>query len=185
MMGIADLTLNIMSLGGLALGTGLLLDNAIVMLENIYRRRETDGLGRRGSGPRRGRGGHERRRRVHHDQPRLGGAVPAHHRPLRAHLPRTDPHDLVRDPGVAAIGADADPDARGTVRQGAVQQRARSLPAAARVRARFRADDRGLPAPGHPRGGRPLGPACRRGRTWRVGVLRGPHVPDRVPAAGR
>ena len=44
MMGIADLTLNIMSLGGLALGTGLLLDNAIVMLENIYRRRESDGL---------------------------------------------------------------------------------------------------------------------------------------------
>jgi hydrophobe/amphiphile efflux-1 (HAE1) family protein len=44
MMGFSDLTLNIMSLGGLALGTGLLLDNAIVMLENIYRRRETDGL---------------------------------------------------------------------------------------------------------------------------------------------
>jgi hydrophobe/amphiphile efflux-1 (HAE1) family protein len=44
MMGISDLTLNIMSLGGLALGTGLLLDNAIVMLENIYRRRERDGL---------------------------------------------------------------------------------------------------------------------------------------------
>ncbi len=44
MMGVADLTLNIMSLGGLALGTGLLLDNAIVMLENIYRRRERDGL---------------------------------------------------------------------------------------------------------------------------------------------
>lgn len=44
MMGVADLTLNIMSLGGLALGTGLLLDNAIVMLENIYRRREAEGL---------------------------------------------------------------------------------------------------------------------------------------------
>ncbi|HEX7121352.1 MAG TPA: efflux RND transporter permease subunit, partial [Gemmatimonadaceae bacterium] len=44
MMGISDLTLNIMSLGGLALGTGLLLDNAIVMLENIYRRRERDKL---------------------------------------------------------------------------------------------------------------------------------------------
>jgi hydrophobe/amphiphile efflux-1 (HAE1) family protein len=44
MMGIGDLTLNIMSLGGLALGTGLLLDNAIVMLENIYRRRESDAL---------------------------------------------------------------------------------------------------------------------------------------------
>jgi CzcA family heavy metal efflux pump len=44
MMGMGDLTLNIMSLGGLALGTGLILDNAIVMLENIYRRRETDQL---------------------------------------------------------------------------------------------------------------------------------------------
>jgi hydrophobe/amphiphile efflux-1 (HAE1) family protein len=44
MMGIGDLTLNIMSLGGLALGTGLLLDNSIVMLENIYRRRVSDGL---------------------------------------------------------------------------------------------------------------------------------------------
>lgn len=44
MMGAGGLTLNIMSLGGLALGTGLLLDNAIVMLENIYRRREMDGL---------------------------------------------------------------------------------------------------------------------------------------------
>ncbi|HET6681895.1 MAG TPA: efflux RND transporter permease subunit, partial [Gemmatimonadaceae bacterium] len=42
MMGIGDLTLNIMSLGGLALGTGLLLDNAIVMIENIYRRRGLD-----------------------------------------------------------------------------------------------------------------------------------------------
>ena len=42
MMGVSDLTLNIMSLGGLALGTGLLLDNAIVMLENIYRRRSLD-----------------------------------------------------------------------------------------------------------------------------------------------
>ena len=35
-----DLNLNIISLGGLALGVGLLLDNAIVMLENIYRHRE-------------------------------------------------------------------------------------------------------------------------------------------------
>ena len=43
-MGWGDMTLNVMSLGGLALGTGILLDNAIVMLENIYRRREEDGL---------------------------------------------------------------------------------------------------------------------------------------------
>ena len=36
-----DLTLNIMSLGGLALGIGLLVDNSIVVLENIARHRET------------------------------------------------------------------------------------------------------------------------------------------------
>ncbi len=40
MMGMSGLTLNIMSLGGLALGVGLLLDNSIVMLENIYRHHE-------------------------------------------------------------------------------------------------------------------------------------------------
>ncbi len=40
MMGLGNLTLNIISLGGLALGVGLLLDNAIVMLENIYRHRD-------------------------------------------------------------------------------------------------------------------------------------------------
>jgi len=36
-MGLGNLTLNIMTLGGLALGVGLLVDNTIVMLENIYR----------------------------------------------------------------------------------------------------------------------------------------------------
>ncbi len=36
----ADLTLNIMSLGGIALGIGMLLDNSIVVLENIARHRE-------------------------------------------------------------------------------------------------------------------------------------------------
>lgn len=34
-------TLNIMTLGGLALGVGMFLDNAIVVLENIYRMRES------------------------------------------------------------------------------------------------------------------------------------------------
>ena len=43
-MGFGGLTLNVMSLGGLALGTGILLDNAIVMLENIYRHRDAEGL---------------------------------------------------------------------------------------------------------------------------------------------
>lgn len=36
----ADLTLNMMTLGGLALGIGMLVDNAIVVLENIFRHRE-------------------------------------------------------------------------------------------------------------------------------------------------
>ncbi|MBM4024026.1 MAG: efflux RND transporter permease subunit [Planctomycetes bacterium] len=35
------LTLNLMTLGGLALGIGMLVDNAIVVLENIYRLRES------------------------------------------------------------------------------------------------------------------------------------------------
>ncbi len=36
----SGLTLNLMSLGGLALGVGMLVDNAIVVLENIYRYRQ-------------------------------------------------------------------------------------------------------------------------------------------------
>ena len=40
LMGMANLTLNIMSLGGLALGVGMLVDNSIVMLENIFRKRD-------------------------------------------------------------------------------------------------------------------------------------------------
>jgi HAE1 family hydrophobic/amphiphilic exporter-1 len=36
----ADLTLNIMTLSGIALGIGLIVDNAIVVLENIFRHRE-------------------------------------------------------------------------------------------------------------------------------------------------
>ncbi|MGY6519104.1 MAG: efflux RND transporter permease subunit [Lysobacteraceae bacterium] len=43
MMGLGGVTLNIISLGGLALGIGLLLDNAIVMLEAISRHREQSG----------------------------------------------------------------------------------------------------------------------------------------------
>lgn len=40
LMYFSGLTLNLISFGGLALGTGMLVDNAIVILENIYRRRE-------------------------------------------------------------------------------------------------------------------------------------------------
>ncbi|MCH8547682.1 MAG: efflux RND transporter permease subunit [Balneolaceae bacterium] len=43
LMNAASLTLNIMSLGGLALGIGLLIDNAIVLIENIYRHQQEYG----------------------------------------------------------------------------------------------------------------------------------------------
>ncbi len=33
----SDITLNMMTLGGLALGIGMLVDNSVVVLENIYR----------------------------------------------------------------------------------------------------------------------------------------------------
>ena len=39
-----NFTLNIMTLGGLALGIGMLVDNAIVVLENIFRMRESGDL---------------------------------------------------------------------------------------------------------------------------------------------
>ena len=40
MIHVGGFTLNLMTLGGLALGVGMLVDNAIVVLENIYRLRE-------------------------------------------------------------------------------------------------------------------------------------------------
>ncbi len=40
LMTVSGLTLNVMSLGGLALGVGLLIDNGLVMLENISRHRD-------------------------------------------------------------------------------------------------------------------------------------------------
>ncbi|MES9901297.1 MAG: efflux RND transporter permease subunit, partial [Sedimenticola sp.] len=46
LMSIAGLSLNIMTLGGLALGIGMLVDSTIVMLENIYRHQR---LGESGS----------------------------------------------------------------------------------------------------------------------------------------
>ena len=40
LMDLFGVTLNVMSLGGLALGVGMLVDNSIVVLENIFRHRE-------------------------------------------------------------------------------------------------------------------------------------------------
>ncbi len=45
LMEASDVSLNIMSLGGLALGVGMLVDNSIVVLENIFRHREELGQG--------------------------------------------------------------------------------------------------------------------------------------------
>jgi hydrophobic/amphiphilic exporter-1 (mainly G- bacteria), HAE1 family len=46
LLDLAGVSLNIMSLGGLALGVGMLVDNSIVVLENIFRHRQlkADGL---------------------------------------------------------------------------------------------------------------------------------------------
>jgi HAE1 family hydrophobic/amphiphilic exporter-1 len=41
---LAGMSVNIMTLGGLALGTGMLVDNSIVVIENIFRHREEKGL---------------------------------------------------------------------------------------------------------------------------------------------
>jgi HAE1 family hydrophobic/amphiphilic exporter-1 len=53
LMDAAGISLNIMSLGGLALGVGMLVDNSIVVLENIFRHREElgeDSLASAGAG---------------------------------------------------------------------------------------------------------------------------------------
>ncbi len=44
---VAGVSLNVMSLGGLALGVGMLVDNSIVVLENIFRHRDEEGAGPR------------------------------------------------------------------------------------------------------------------------------------------
>ncbi len=44
MMYFSGTTLNMISLGGLALGVGMLVDNSIVVLENIFRREKEEGL---------------------------------------------------------------------------------------------------------------------------------------------
>ncbi len=45
LLDLAGVSLNIMSLGGLALGVGMLVDNSIVVLENIFRHRELKARG--------------------------------------------------------------------------------------------------------------------------------------------
>ncbi len=47
LMYFSGITLNIISLSGLALGVGMLVDNSIVVIENIYRMRNEEGLSRK------------------------------------------------------------------------------------------------------------------------------------------
>ena len=60
LMYVSGISLNIMSLGGLTLGIGLLVDNSIVVLESIQRQRD-EGLGRRSRRRRTGRARSARR----------------------------------------------------------------------------------------------------------------------------
>jgi hypothetical protein len=60
-------TLNLMTLGGLALGVGMMVDSSIVVLENIFRRRSENGTDARGSvGGGRPGGGNGHYRQHHH-----------------------------------------------------------------------------------------------------------------------
>jgi len=65
LMGVFGLSLNVFSLGGLALGVGIVVDNSIVMLENIAqgteslaRRQASNGHGKGGNGHGKGGNGH-------------------------------------------------------------------------------------------------------------------------------
>ena len=97
-------SINVLSLGGLALGTGLLVDTAIVVAEAVGRRRD-EGHAAHGCGHRRHRrgGGAALRRHAHH-----GAGVRAHHlraRPGGGAVPRPVAERGDHGGGVAAAGA--------------------------------------------------------------------------------
>ena len=114
-MYVLDVSLNIMSLGGLALGIGMLVDNAIVVLESITRcREEGDTLDGRSSAGRERSGGRDH------------GLDPDDRRGLRPHRVRTRDRrsDLRRPSGDGRLFAtrilagrrDVHPDARAKAR---------------------------------------------------------------------
>ena len=118
-----DLSLNIMSLGGIALAVGMLVDNAVVVLESIVRKQE-HGLDRREAartGHGRGRHGGDRR---HADVG--GGVLPdgVHHRRRRPAVPGPVADRHVRARVLAGRRADAGADARGRSRPAAAAPRA-------------------------------------------------------------
>ena len=101
-----------MTFGGLALGVGMLLDNAVVVLENIFRKRE-EGLpilraAHRGDA---GGGGAAHRHDDHHH-----GRLPAHRlhaRHGRRHVPAARGRRRLLAGGLAGRRPDAHPGARG------------------------------------------------------------------------
>ncbi len=107
-----NLSLNIMSLGGIALAVGMLVDNAVVVLESIVRNQEHGMERQRGRAARHGRSGDGR----HGSDADLGGGVlpdGVHHRHRGAAVqgPVADGH--VRARVLAGRGADAGADAGG------------------------------------------------------------------------
>ena len=116
-------TLNSMTLLALTLSVGIVIDDAIVVLENIYRFVEEKGTAADAGG---GRGDAR-------DRPRRAGDHAVAHRDLRAgrlhgrHRRAVHDqlrlHDVVRDPGVAARQLHADADAGGALDQDAAAAR--------------------------------------------------------------
>ena len=94
LMYMSDLSLNIMSLGGIALVVGMVVDNSVVVLEAIVRKRKERGLlARRGGARGHARGGH-RRHRLDADVGRgvLPDGVRLRHRRAAVPRPGADGH---------------------------------------------------------------------------------------------
>jgi Cu/Ag efflux pump CusA len=104
LMAMGGLSLNIMTLGGLALGVGMLVDNTIVMLENIQRHQRS-GEGSRPPADRAAAEVNSADHRRHQHQPRGRAAVPVHQRAGGAAVPRADLHHQRRHRRLPGGGA--------------------------------------------------------------------------------
>ncbi len=106
-----DLSLNIMSLGGIALAVGMLVDNAVVVLENIVRHREEGPLAHRSRDARHQRGRHGDHGR---DADVGRGLLPdgVHHRHRGPAVPRPGADGELLAPVLADRRDDAGADAR-------------------------------------------------------------------------